>query len=142
MKKYSVPSCRMSLKHKRTFNTLTASVRAIWRTDSVLRATYKGPRALNRRIASGKLCFSKAKKRTDTCELCDGWDYNVQKRIENQISKFETELESLAPFYWKPWEQVCRNRGRTVRRTGIRPPTQKQIKRSAIDLISTIKNKE
>ena len=91
----------MSLKHNKPFNTLTGSVRAIWRSDAVLRATYKGPQALNRRLASGKFCFSKAKKRTDTCELCDGWDHHVPKSIENTIAKFESEMESLAPSYWK-----------------------------------------
>jgi hypothetical protein len=97
---HSVESCRWSVKAKREARSLHGTVRGLYRSEKNLHSKMSLS-FIYKRLRNGRLGISKAKSRTDVCEICDAWDHRIEPKLTEFYVASEQKLTSLMPLYFR-----------------------------------------
>jgi len=99
----AVPSCRYRANGEPIYLLPNKSWRKLLLTTPELREQLSYSTLL-RRVKRCRLSVTKGKKRTDVCDICKAWDYQVLPKVSGMHKEILEAVCRYCPAYWESFE--------------------------------------
>ena len=97
----SVESCRWSRRRGTSFRSLCGSKRRVHAGIVAKLGGKLSYRTLLRRLAGGKMGFSKKSRKVDVCQACRVWDCHISLQLEATLSLTEKKTtQASCELFW------------------------------------------